>query len=85
MVKDEVPKRERKKIAPPTPTQLPQVTPLEQLVTVNPSPKPVPQTTSSMIGWRSTDKTCKLERYGSYAKPRGSLVKSLNWPTEGVD
>ena len=55
------------------------------LLQVNPSPRPLPKTTNSMIGWRSGTKDCALEKYGRYAKPKGGLVKQLNWPTEGID
>jgi len=84
MVADDFPKKKREKLIPPTPTRMPCNTPLERRVDVRPSPLPVPKTTSQMIGWRSTDKMCQLERYGRYAPPKGGLIKQLNWPTEAI-
>ncbi len=46
---------------------------------------PVPNTTAKMIGWRSADPACRLEKYGRYAKGKGGLIKQLNWPPEGID
>ncbi|CAF0981968.1 unnamed protein product [Brachionus calyciflorus] len=45
---------------------------------------PVPRTASAWIGWKSTEETCKLEKYGPYTKARGSIIKSLKWPSEAV-
>ncbi|CAL1532767.1 unnamed protein product [Lymnaea stagnalis] len=61
------------------------VTPLDQYIHVQPSTRPVPKTTSGQVGWRSTDRVLALEKYGRYAKPKGGLVKQLNWPAEAVD
>ncbi len=44
----------------------------------------IPKTASQMIGWRSTDPTCQLEKYGRYSKGRQTITKSLKWPNEGV-
>jgi hypothetical protein len=46
--------------------------------------KPVPSTTSRQIGWRSTDETLKLEKFGRYTRPKLSILRSLNWPPEAV-
>ncbi len=83
-MKDDFPKDNRPQVLPPTPLRPPEVTPLEKLVEVHPSTKPIPQTTSQMIGWRSGERKLQLERYGGYAKGKGGLVKQLNWPMEGV-
>jgi hypothetical protein len=37
-----------------------------------------------MIGWRSSVDSLHLERYGGYAKPKGSILKSFNWPAEAA-
>jgi len=57
---------------------------LEECVTVHPSTRPVPRTTSGEIGWLSTDTLLQLEKYGRYGRPKGSIVKQLNWPYEAV-
>ncbi len=85
MVKDEVVRKQRTPIEAPTPTRLPKPKPLNQILDVKASPQPVPQTTSSGIGWRSTHTDCQLEIYGRYAKPKGGLIKQLNWPAEAID
>lgn len=64
--------------------QVKPVTPIEEYIHVEPSNKPVPKTTAQAIGWRSAEKTHQLEKYGKYAKPKGGLVKQLNWPMEGI-
>ncbi|KAI0217890.1 hypothetical protein LSAT2_030351 [Lamellibrachia satsuma] len=84
LVKDECPKTVRVPIVLPKNMQVQPVTPLEKYVTVYPSTKPVPKTTAAMVGWRSTDSKLKLERYGGYAKPKGGLIKQLNWPAEAI-
>eukprot|EP00112_Aurelia_sp_Birch-Aquarium-sp1_P004177 Seg1473.6 transcript_id=Seg1473.6/GoldUCD/mRNA.D3Y31 product="hypothetical protein" protein_id=Seg1473.6/GoldUCD/D3Y31 len=43
-----------------------------------------PKTTSKMIGWRSSEEQCKLERYGRYTKKQQTFLKSLNWPMESI-
>ena len=83
-MKDDFPAKDTVRKAPPTPLQIPPVTPLEERVKVYPSTRQVPKTTSDMIGWRSTDPLLKLERYGAYAKGKGGLVRQLNWPTEAI-
>lgn len=85
LVKDDFQKREAKKIELPPPLTLPPITPISRYITVLPSPKPVPQTTSRQIGWRSSQPHLSLECYGKYARPKGGLVKQLNWPPEGVN
>ncbi len=57
----------------------------QQHVTVWPSPRPIPSTTSSLIGWRTADKNCSLEKYGKYARGQESLHKKFKWPVEGFD
>ena len=83
-MKDEMPRTKREKIPLPAHMQIPPVTPLRDIITVYPSSKPVPRTVSAEIGWRSSDQKLTLERYGRYAKPKGGLVKQLNWPQEGI-
>ncbi|KAK6185975.1 hypothetical protein SNE40_008099 [Patella caerulea] len=60
------------------------VTPIEEYVHVQPSPRPFPKTTSQMVGWRSGNRDMALEKYGGYSRPKGGLVKQLNWPNEAV-
>ncbi|ESO82663.1 hypothetical protein LOTGIDRAFT_203280 [Lottia gigantea] len=60
------------------------VTPIEEYIHVKPSPRPFPKTTSQMVGWRSADRSLALEKYGKYSRPKGGLVKQLNWPNEAV-
>ena len=57
----------------------------QQHVTVCPSPRPIPSTTSSLIGWRTADKKCTLEKYGKYARGQESLHRKFKWPVEGFD
>jgi len=57
---------------------------LEECVTAYPSKRPVPRTTAGQIGWRSGDEQLSLEKYGRYSRPRGGLIKQLNWPNEAV-
>ena len=85
LVKDDFQKREVKKIELPPPLTLPPITPISRYIKVLPSPKPYPQTSSSQVGWRSAHNLHKLEIYGSYARPKGGLVKQLNWPAEGIE
>ncbi|XP_070574367.1 ciliary microtubule inner protein 1-like [Ptychodera flava] len=84
LVKDDFPKVEREKLILPPPLTLPPITPISRYIQVGRSP-PVPETTAGFVGWRSTKSDCRLEKYGRYAKPKGGLVKQLNWPTEGID
>ncbi|XP_046584996.1 uncharacterized protein C20orf85 homolog isoform X1 [Haliotis rubra] len=85
LVKDEFPQARKGKREIPTLIQIRPVTPIEEYIKVQPSPRPFPSTTSQQIGWRSTRTEHKLEKYGKYAKPKGGLVKQLNWPQEAVD
>ncbi|KAL8561443.1 hypothetical protein ACOMHN_046899 [Nucella lapillus] len=64
--------------------QVPPATPIEKYIKVEPSPCPFPKTSSQQIGWRSTEKSLSLEKYGKYADPKGSLVRQLKWPLEAV-
>jgi len=84
LVKDDFPQRKKHVIEPPEHMRIPPVTPLEERVKVYPTDKPVPPTTSAMIGWRSTEKKLTLEKYGGYAKGKGGLIKQLGWPFEGI-
>ncbi|XP_071501032.1 ciliary microtubule inner protein 1-like [Diadema antillarum] len=84
LVKDDFVKKEVKKIELPPPLVLPPITPISRYIKVLPSPQPFPQTTASKIGWRSAHPQHSLEIYGKYAKPKGGLIKQLNWPPEGV-
>ncbi|KAK3085294.1 hypothetical protein FSP39_001174 [Pinctada imbricata] len=83
LVKDDYPPKEKVDVKPLM--QVKPVTPIEEYIHVDPSPKPVPRTTAQAIGWRSTHKDLALEKYGKYAKPKGGLVKQLNWPREAID
>ncbi|XP_038078916.1 uncharacterized protein C20orf85 homolog [Patiria miniata] len=85
LVKDDFQKREIKKIELPPPLTLPPITPISRYIKVLPSPKPYPTTSNSTIGWRSGHREHRLEKYGSYARPKGGLVKQLNWPAEGIE
>ncbi|KAK7493815.1 hypothetical protein BaRGS_00014956, partial [Batillaria attramentaria] len=91
LVKDEFPDRERAKSRREKVEKevnsliaVPPATPIEKYIKVLPSPRPFPQTTSRQIGWRSTERSLALEKYGKYAKPKGGLVRQLNWPQEAV-
>ena len=85
LVKDDFPKTDRKeKMKKEDIIKLTTVTPIEEYIKVDPSPKPFPKTTAGGIGWRSTEPKLKLEKYGGYAKPKGGLVKQLNWPMEAI-
>ncbi|XP_052060523.1 uncharacterized protein C20orf85-like [Mytilus californianus] len=83
LVKDDIPKKEKRE--PVDVLQIRPVTPIEEYIKVEPSPHPFPKTTSQTVGWRSTSKIHALEKYGKYAKPKGGLVRQLNWPTEAID
>lgn len=82
-MKDEMPKKEKSK--PVNVLQIRPVTPVEEYIKVEASPSPFPKTTAQTVGWRSTSKAHALEKYGKYAKPKGGLVRQLNWPTEAID
>ncbi|XP_002739784.1 ciliary microtubule inner protein 1-like [Saccoglossus kowalevskii] len=84
LVKDDFPKTEREKIILPPPLALPPITPISRYIKIGRSPA-VPETTAQFVGWRSTKYDCRLEKYGRYAKPKGGLVRQLNWPQEGID
>ncbi|CAG5116993.1 unnamed protein product [Candidula unifasciata] len=60
-------------------------TPVDQYITVLPSTKPVPRTTAGEVGWRSGDPLLSLDKYGSYARPCGSILKQLNWPRDAIN
>lgn len=83
LVKDDI--RKREKTEPLNIMQVRPVTPIEEYIKVEPSPKPFPKTTAQTVGWRSTSKIHALEKYGKYAKPKGGLVRQLNWPREAID
>ncbi|KAH3774259.1 hypothetical protein DPMN_175635 [Dreissena polymorpha] len=61
LVKDEIPKKEKrhKDVEPIEPHP---VTPIEKYIKVDPSPKPYPRTTAQNIGWRSTEAALALDR-----------------------
>ncbi|KAH9508865.1 hypothetical protein Btru_050278 [Bulinus truncatus] len=92
LVRDDFPKkhpdknqRQNAKQAVKSLIQVRPVTPVEEYIKVMPSTRPVPKTTSAQVGWRSTDRILALEKYGRYARPKGGLVKQLNWPSEAVN
>ena len=68
----------------PSHLRLPPLTPIEKLVNVYPSPKPYPPTTTSHIGWRSGIPQYKLEKYGSYCRPKGCIYKTFKWPLDAI-
>ena len=43
-----------------------------------------PKTASKMVGWRSSEKQCQLERYGRYTKKQKGFLNSLKWPLESI-
>ena len=45
---------------------------------------PFPRTTAREVGWRSAHKDCALERYGHWARGKGSILKQLKWPHDAV-
>jgi len=51
----------------------------------SPSPRPIPLTTNRLIGWRTADTSCTLEKYGKYARGQESLHKKFKWPVEGFN
>lgn len=83
LVKDDIQKKEKRE--PVDVLQIRPVTPIEEYIKVEPSPHPFPKTTSQTVGWRSTSKVHALEKYGKYAKPKGGLIRQLNWPAEAID
>ena len=56
----------------------------EQNQTINPISKHLPLRSSGLIGWRSTDETCRLEKYGPYTRGRRTIHKTFNWPDESI-
>eukprot|EP00794_Sanderia_malayensis_P000744 gene744-23_t len=56
---------------------------LTQLSVVKPT-QTFPKTTSRMIGWRSSEEQCKLERYGRDTKKNQTFLKSMKWPLESI-
>ena len=84
LVKEDFPDSSRPKVDLLPHMQVAPPTPLNERVTVLPSKRPVPKTTSDMIGWRSTDPDLRLEKYGAYARGKGALLKQLKWPVEGT-
>jgi hypothetical protein len=49
------------------------------------SPRSMPKTTSSMIGWISTNPINRLEKYGPYTKGKYTITSQFGWPKEGVN
>jgi hypothetical protein len=49
------------------------------------SPRSMPKTTSSMIGWISTNPVNRLEKYGPYTKGKYTITSQFGWPKEGVN
>ncbi len=56
---------------------------LTQLSVGKPS-QTFPQTTSKMVGWRSAEEQCKLERYGRYTRKKETFLKTMKWPLESI-
>ena len=84
LVKDDFPEKQNKPKELPPHLKLPPITPVEKYIKVLPSPLPFPRTTTNLYGWRSGSYDHRLERYGGYARNRGTLVKQLKWPPEAV-
>ncbi|KAH8862422.1 hypothetical protein KSF78_0002317 [Schistosoma japonicum] len=74
---------QRKPIEVPQHLKVTEAIPISDYIKVEPSPKPIPQTTSKMIGWRSGLSQYKLDKY-IVSKPQGSLLKRFNWPIEAL-
>lgn len=53
-------------------------------LSVGKSTQPYPKTTSRMVGWRSSEEQCKLEKYGRYTKKQQTFLKSMKWPLESI-
>ena len=43
-----------------------------------------PKTASRVVGWRSSERQCQLERYGRYTKRQQGFLQSMNWPLESI-
>ncbi|ELT93176.1 hypothetical protein CAPTEDRAFT_156825 [Capitella teleta] len=84
LVKDDMPPREPRSLPPAPVLAAASPTPIGHHIRVDPSPKPIPETSNKMIGWRSSVDSLRLERYGRYAKPKGSILKSFDWPAEAA-
>lgn len=84
LIKDEYPQQQKTEIPLPKHLQIAKGPPLHECVKVLPSVKPVPRTTSGEIGWRSGVEQHKLDKYGRYCRPKGGLIKQLNWPNEAI-
>ena len=56
----------------------------QQHMSANSMSKRLPLKSSGMIGWRSTDEMCRLEKYGPYARGRKTVHKTFNWPDEAI-
>ena len=52
-------------------------------VSVGESPK-FPLTSTGVIGWRSTKKDCQLNIYGNDGFRKGDIIRTFNWPREGI-
>ena len=52
-------------------------------VSVGESPK-YPRTSTGIIGWRSTKNDCQLDNYGNGAFRKGDIIRTFNWPREGI-
>uniref|UniRef100_A0A5K4F780 Helicase ATP-binding domain-containing protein n=1 Tax=Schistosoma mansoni TaxID=6183 RepID=A0A5K4F780_SCHMA len=74
----------RKPIEIPQYLKVAEAVPISAYIKVEPSPKPIPQTTSRMIGWRSGLPQYKLDKYEVAKRPQGSLLKRFNWPIEAL-
>ncbi|CAH8636690.1 unnamed protein product [Heterobilharzia americana] len=74
----------RKKVEVPEHLRITEAVPTSDFIKVEPSPTPVPQTTSRMIGWRSSLPQYQLDRYKIPRHPQGSLLKRFDWPLEAL-
>ena len=67
----------------PSNLRLPPITPIENYIKVFKSP-PYPDTTTCHIGWRAGNRKYSLEIYGPYARPKGCIYKTFNWPLDAI-
>jgi len=69
---------------PPSQTKLPAI---REKVALVENREPFPETSSSLIGWKSTNPAWRLEKYGRYApNARGQIgiCKLFNWPQQAI-
>nr|CAH8872108.1 unnamed protein product [Trichobilharzia regenti] len=75
---------QRKPIEIPEHLKITEAVPISDYIKIEPSPTPIPLTTSKMIGWRSGLPQYQLDKYNVTRRPQGSLLKRFNWPLEAL-